>query len=337
MTSTSSQFDSKEESLKTNNFFLMSSHVSYQSLNDVVDMSGIETEPKTGDYLFNNKVQIVNAISTGGQATVYLGYDIEENKFVAVKYYIKSMQSEDQIKQIKQIENEFKINQSISHKNVIEFLGVEQKINGDCVQFYILMEFIEQNLYDYIETYKIEKKTQHLPIKIVKLITGNILEGLSYLHQHSVIHFDLKPLNILISKDLSVIKITDFGISKSLENTQTLKNRSNGGTIEYMSPEMFSGKPYGYDADIWAVGCIVYQMVSGRAPYKSKQKQLQFIKDNRLCVSSPLEVADDDVLDIFYDKSNRALLEFVQKCWRGNNVFRPTVEDLLKLDFIHTD
>lgn len=108
--------------------------------------------------------------------------------------------------------------------------------------------------------------------------------------------------------------------------------RTQLGTPWYMAPEVILDKPYAYDADIWSLGCIVYEMVCGVKPYgdmtpfNAMMKMAQF--------SSPLEYADDYIKDIFYDKDNRALLEFLQKCWRPNNLLRPSAKELLEDRFL---
>ena len=104
-----------------------------------------------------------------------------------------------------------------------------------------------------------------------------------------------------------------------------------------MSPEVLLSKKYGYDCDIWSLGCIVYTLISGMHPYYTKDKnKIPPSNDFQLIsYSSPLEFADDDILDIFYDKKNRVLLDFVQKCWRGNNIYRPIADELLEHKFVN--
>ena len=94
------------------------------------------------------------------------------------------------------------------------------------------------------------------------------------------------------------------------------------------------GKEVGFDCDIWSLGCVVYFLVSGLHPYISNDKN-NFNYINIINYSNPLEVADDDILDIFYHRDNRILLDFVHRCWRGNNIFRPTAEELLKHPFVN--
>ena len=163
-----------------------------------------------------------------------------------------------------------------------------------------------------------------------------------------IIHRDLKPENILMSQDANSVKIGDFGISvwikesqsniknKILNYTRDFMKRSVAGTGIYMAPEVILGNPYGFDCDIWSLGCIVFEMAGGIKPFCTKEPnkvvpntEFQLIK-----YSNPLEIADENVMDIIYDKKNRDLLDFLQKCWRGNNVYRPTASELLQHQFI---
>ena len=174
------------------------------------------------------------------------------------------------------------------------------------------------------------------------------MEGLIYLHEHKIIHRDLKPENILMSVDSNAVKIGDFGISVWIKESQNkMKNRQYdytraflkrtvAGTGIYMAPEVLLGNPYGYDCDIWSLGCIVFEMAGGIKPFATNEPgkvvpttELQLVKYN-----NPLEIADESVKNIIYDKKNRVLLDFLLKCWRGNNVYRPTAKELLQHPFI---
>ena len=151
-----------------------------------------------------------------------------------------------------------------------------------------------------------------------------------------------------MSFDYKSVKIGDFGISlwikesqnkmkkKILNYTRDFMKRSVAGTGIYMSPEVILGKPYGYDCDIWSLGCIIFEMAGGVKPFCTCEKDkkvpstdLELIKYN-----SPLEIADENVKDIIYDKKNRLLLDFLLNCWRGNNVYRPTAQELLQHPFL---
>ena len=98
-----------------------------------------------------------------------------------------------------------------------------------------------------------------------------------------------------------------------------------------MSPEVILEKPYSYDADIWSFGCIIFELVSGVKPYSDMNPFNAMYKMTQY--TSPLEYADESVQDIFYHKSNRNLLDLLQKCWRPNGVFRPSAAELMQHSF----
>ncbi len=99
-----------------------------------------------------------------------------------------------------------------------------------------------------------------------------------------------------------------------------------------MAPEVISEKPYAYEADIWSLGCIVYELVSGIKPYSNLNPVSAM--SCMIQYSSPLEQAEEHIQDIFYDKPNRSLLDFFLRCWRPNNNFRPSANELLEQPFM---
>ena len=124
----------------------------------------------------------------------------------------------------------------------------------------------------------------------------------------------------------------DFGISTKVKDSETFKSRSVLGTPWYMAPEVILEKPYAFEADIWSIGCILYELISGVKPYNDNNPFTAMLKMAQY--SSPLEYASDEIKDIFYDKGNRNLLDFLQKCWRANNLFRPTAIELMEHKFL---
>lgn len=95
-----------------------------------------------------------------------------------------------------------------------------------------------------------------------------------------------------------------------------------------MSPEIICEKPYEKDADIWAFGCILYELVGGEKPFKDIDPIQLMIKITQF--SNPLECASETVQDIIYDKKNRNILKILQQCWKSNNLFRPSANELLE-------
>ena len=314
-----------------------------------------------GTSIFDGAVKIAKLLGEGAQAKVYLGIaednDEEEGEnseqlVMAIKHFSFDIgkQKDETNNEIDALVNKCQTLKELSHDNIIQYFDCESDFNEKNQNYMvnIAMEYQESNLTEFMKNYTSKNNVKNLPKKIISQITKKILEGLKYLHENKIIHRDLKPENILMSQDANSVKIGDFGISvwikesqsniknKILNYTRDFMKRSVAGTGIYMAPEVILGNPYGFDCDIWSLGCIVFEMAGGIKPFCTKEPnkvvpntEFQLIK-----YSNPLEIADENVMDIIYDKKNRDLLDFLQKCWRGNNVYRPTASELLQHQFI---
>ena len=312
-----------------------------------------------GSYTFDGAVKISKLLGEGAQAKVYLGVtedeeeeDNSEQLVMAIKHFSFDVgKQKDEInKEIDSLVKKCQTLKELSHDNIIQYFDCESEYKDDNQNYIvnIAMEYQETNLTEFMKNFTLKNKMKTLPINIVAKITKKIVEGLIYLHEHKIIHRDLKPENILMSADSTSVKIGDFGISvwikesqnkmknKILNYTRDFMKRSVAGTGIYMAPEVLLCNPYGYDCDIWSLGCIVLEMAGGIKPFCTNEPgkmvpstELQLVK-----FSNPLEIADENVKDIVYDKKNRQLLDFLQKCWRGNNVYRPTAKELLEHPFL---
>ena len=323
-------------------------------------VSNVKEGLEIGSYSFDGTVKISKLLGEGAQAKVYLGVteddeEDEENSeqlVMAIKHFSfgAGKQKEAIDKEIDALVNKCQTLKELSHDNIIQYFECESDYNEETQNYIvnIAMEYQESNLTEFMKTFTKTNKMKTLPIDVIAKITKKIVEGLVYLHEHKIIHRDLKPENILMSLDSKSVKIGDFGISVWIKESQNkMKNkiynytrdfmkRSVAGTGIYMAPEVLLCNPYGYDCDIWSLGCIVFEMAGGIKPFCTNEPgkfvpstELQLVK-----YSNPLEIADENVKDIIYDKKNRDLLDFLQKCWRGNNVYRPTAKELLQHPFL---
>ena len=322
-------------------------------------ISAITEGLEIGSYTFDGAVKISKLLGEGAQAKVYLGItedeedeDNSEQLVMAIKHFsFDTGKNKESInKEIDTLVNKCQTLKELTHDNIIQYFDCESEYKEDTQNYIvnIAMEYQETNLTDFMKKYTIKNKIKTLPINLIARITKKIVEGLVYLHEHKIIHRDLKPENILMSADSNAVKIGDFGISVWIKESQNkMKNklynytrdfmkRSVAGTGIYMAPEVLLCNPYGYDCDIWSLGCIVFEMAGGIKPFCSNEPgkivpttELQLVK-----YSNPLEIADESVKDIIYDKKNRQLLDFLQKCWRGNNVYRPSAKELLQHPFL---
>lgn len=203
--------------------------------------------------------RILSVIGSGGMGTVYLGAHkfISEQK-VAIKVIRSEMVNQSAKERLKK---EAGILASLNHPNIVKFLNYEIDSEGN---IYLIMEYVEGlTLEQYIKTVSgliVEKK--------VLQFFEPILDAVEYAHKKNIIHRDIKPSNIIITND-GKPKILDFGISsvfKANENTDA-QEEFIMGTPSYMSPEQIKGKNIDYRSDIYSLGVLLYQMLTGNAPY----------------------------------------------------------------------
>jgi serine/threonine protein kinase len=201
-------------------------------------------------------------IGSGAFGQVFLGLNLRDRTYMAVK---KVFIQEGRGKQskIESLMKEMEMYKSLSHKNIVRYLGSEQR--KDSIN--IFLEFIDGRLnFDkggsILEI--INKYGGALTESIAKQYTKQILEGLEYLHFNGVIHRDIKSANVLVGRD-AICKLSDFGTAKSVSGLKG--ENSLCGTPNFIAPEVIQQKEYGRFADIWSIGCTVFEMVTGSPPW----------------------------------------------------------------------
>jgi eukaryotic-like serine/threonine-protein kinase len=194
------------------------------------------------------KYEVLDSLGTGGFASVYLARDQWINKMVALK--IPHYQNYD----LEHLLKEPRMLARLNHPNIIGILSAEKESD----LFFFVMEYVEgESLENLLE----REKT--LPPKLACRYILQICEALDYAHSQQVLHRDLRPANILVSKN-GLLKVGDFGVAAILEKMPYAKTII--GTPPYMSPEHFKGKAV-YASDVYSVGIILYEMLTGQVPY----------------------------------------------------------------------
>ncbi len=204
----------------------------------------------------NDRYQIIKSIGEGGMANVYLAYDTILDRDVAVKVLRGDLSNDEKF--VRRFQREALNASSLSHPNIVEVYDV----GDDNGQYFIVMEYIEgKNLKDLI------KKRGKLTVSEVVDIMSQISDGLSVAHDSYIIHRDIKPQNIMILEN-GLVKITDFGIAMAMNATQLTQTNSVMGSVHYLPPEQASGKGSTLKSDIYSMGILMYELLTGVLPYR---------------------------------------------------------------------
>ena len=204
----------------------------------------------------NNRYEIVKSIGEGGMANVYLANDKILDRKVAVKVLRGDLSSDDKF--IRRFQREALSVSNLSHPNIVEVYDVGEE-DGE---YYIVMEYIEGKTLK-----QLLKKRESLTLTEVIDIMTQLTDGISHAHESYIIHRDIKPQNIMIQDD-GRIKITDFGIAMALNATQLTQTNSVMGSVHYLPPEQASGKGATVKSDIYSMGILMYELLTGTVPFK---------------------------------------------------------------------
>src|SRR6186997_2715490 len=211
-----------------------------------------QTQDSLIDTVFDGRYQIVRRLGAGGMANVYLAEDAELGRRVAIKILNERYANDDLF--IERFRREAKSAAALSHPNIVSVYD-RGEAEGT---YYIAMEVIEgRSLKELIMT------RGPLPIPQALAYTHEMLEALRFAHRHGIIHRDIKPHNILIGERL---KVTDFGIARAGASQMT-EAGSIMGTAQYLSPEQARGAPVTASSDLYSVGIVLYEMLTGKVPF----------------------------------------------------------------------
>ncbi|AKP65896.1 Stk1 family PASTA domain-containing Ser/Thr kinase [Levilactobacillus koreensis] len=209
-------------------------------------------------YTLNGRYRIIRALGEGGMANVYLAHDLILNRDVSVK--LLRLDLRDDPSTIRRFQREALAATELVHQNIVQVYDVGEE-NG---MQYLVMEYVEgTDLKAYIK--------DHFPIAYQEVIQimEQILGAVQTAHEHNIIHRDLKPQNILIDQN-RVAKITDFGIAVALSEHSLTQTNTVLGSVHYLSPEQARGGMATKQSDIYSLGIILYEMLTGTVPFEGE-------------------------------------------------------------------
>jgi len=214
-------------------------------------------EDLTSGTVFAGRYQVIEELGYGGMGRIYKVFDKETNSKVALKL-IKPEIAADR-NTIERFRNELKVARDISHKHACRMYDLGREADN----YFITMEYVQgEDLKSFI------RRAKRLDTGTAIYIAKQVCEGLAEAHRVGVVHRDLKPSNIMIDREGDA-KIMDFGIARSLRTKGITGPGVVIGTPEYMSPEQVEGKEADERSDIYSLGIIFYEMVTGRVPFEA--------------------------------------------------------------------
>lgn len=225
----------------------------------------------------SGRYKIIKKIGTGGMANVYLAEDLILEREVAVK--MMSLDFQDDQQNLRRFQREALSTTELDHPNIVNIYDV-----GEGSQPYIVMEYIDgMDLKEYI------RKNHPIPYHRIIEIMSQILDGIAYAHENNVIHRDIKPHNILVCQNGN-IKITDFGIAVALSQNSITQTNSLLGSVQYISPEQARGNIVTKQSDVYSLGIVLYELLSGTVPFDGESAVSIALKHFQTDVPSLREV-----------------------------------------------
>lgn len=250
--------------------------------------------------------QILDQIGAGGMGVVYKARDIKLDRLVALKFLPHHAgPSEEQKKRFIQ---EAKSISVLDHPNICTIYEIDETEDG---QMFIAMGY-------YVGESLAERLKQGpLPVDTAIELAAHVARGLSKAHASGIIHRDIKPANIIITED-NEVRIIDFGLAKLLDRTKLTREDKMLGTVAYMSPEQVQGRDVDHRADLWALGVVLYEMLTGKSPFAADHEQAVLYRVINDITPAPSSIRRD---------IPPALDEFIAHCLEKSPDARPESAD----------
>jgi len=232
--------------------------------------------------LIAGRYQIKKPLGEGGMAYVFMAKDLKTDQNVAIKILRKELTNDEEF--IRRFDSEARAVSSLSYSNIVKIFDVGIQ-NG---MRYMVMEYI-----DGISLKELITKNEYIEWEVALPIAIQIGLALDHAHRNGVVHRDIKPHNILINRDF-IAKVADFGIARAASsNTITLSGNKAFGSVHYFSPEQARGGIVGEQSDIYSMGILLYEMLTGKLPFDADTPVAIALKHVQERPIPPMEIRSD--------------------------------------------
>jgi eukaryotic-like serine/threonine-protein kinase len=237
-----------------------------------------------------DKYEVLQKVGEGGMATVYLGRHTTLDRDVAIKVLHPHLSSSTRNR--KRFAREARAIEHLRHDNILEIFDYSGTDALDC---YIITEFVRgDTLTELLE------KVGRLPSEATAMVGLHLARALEYAHSRGVLHRDLKPDNVMVRED-GTVKLMDFGIARFLDETQVTLTGALVGSPAYMSPEQAEEKPLDHRSDLFALGTLLFQILTGHLPFQGSNPSLilkKIIEGERPAVNELCPMASPGLVDV---------------------------------------
>lgn len=201
------------------------------------------------------EMNLSEPLGAGGMATVYKGRDLRARRDVAIKTLRPEYQNDPDSR--RRFRQEARMMAFVSHPNLVSIYDLHEESSGS----WVIMEFVPgRNLKRIVED------NGPLPLDQVLNILNQVAQALGHLHSRKLVHLDIKPQNLIVMPD-GVVKLIDFGLAQPAGPRQEMIGGTAFGTVAYLAPEQASGEPVDAATDVYALGCVVYELLTGQPPF----------------------------------------------------------------------
>ncbi|NNE48137.1 MAG: serine/threonine protein kinase, partial [Rhodothermales bacterium] len=258
--------------------------------------------------------EIIEKLGSGGMGVVYLARDTRLNRPAALKFLPPHMATDEDAKA--RFIQEAQAASALDHPNICSIfqIGETEPVPGEPGdgELFIAMAHYEG------QTLKYRLDEEDFSVDRSLKIGRQLAAGLSRAHEAGIVHRDIKPANIMVT-DRGEVKILDFGLAKLTTGAQLTKSGSTLGTAAYMSPEQYRGEEVGPPADVWSLGVVLYEMVTGKAPFAGDYEQA--------VMYSVLNAEPDAVADLTPGVPDD-FAAFIMQCLDKDYASRPSLKEL---------